>query len=119
MRHSRRWTQVSPISRHSLQPLPLGLTCRISPRWEHFAGERDIWITSEKNSLRSLAFGFQKLLRFEGGHAAGTGSGDRLAIAPVLHVAARVDARHSGKNVLVGDQISVLIGFQLALEHSG
>src|SRR4029077_7198512 len=29
-RHSRRCTQVSPISRHSLQPLPLGVTFLIS-----------------------------------------------------------------------------------------
>src|SRR5580704_8253879 len=30
IRHSLKWTQVSPISRHSLQPLPLGVTLRIS-----------------------------------------------------------------------------------------
>src|SRR5690242_4918349 len=29
LRQSRRWTQSSPISRHSLQPEPLGLTLRI------------------------------------------------------------------------------------------
>src|SRR5580704_2703838 len=30
IRHSRKCTQVPPISRHSLQPLPLGVTWRIS-----------------------------------------------------------------------------------------
>src|SRR6266487_4307148 len=30
--HSRRWTHVSPSSRHSLQPLPLGVTTSIWSR---------------------------------------------------------------------------------------
>src|SRR5271170_4021338 len=37
MRHSLKWTHVSPISRHSLQPLPLGLTWRISFTWGQVA----------------------------------------------------------------------------------
>src|SRR6476660_4604318 len=30
--HSRRWTHVSPSSRHSLQPVPLGVTTSIWSR---------------------------------------------------------------------------------------
>ena len=39
---------------------------------------------------------FQVLLHLESRHAAGAGCGDRLAIAPVLHVAAGKDAQALG-----------------------
>src|SRR5436305_14436358 len=62
---------------------------------------------------------FQEFLRFHGRHAAGAGSGDRLTVTAVLHVAASIDPGHSGENVIAGNEIAVFIGVELAVEHLG
>ena len=51
------------------------------------------------------------------GHAAAARGGDRLPIAAILHIAARIDSRNSGEDVVRRLQIAVLIHIQLALEH--
>src|SRR5437763_8381068 len=61
----------------------------------------------------------QEFLRFHGRHAAGAGSGDRLTVTAVLHVAASIDPGHSGENVIAGNEIAVFIGVELAVEHLG
>src|SRR5208282_4255600 len=45
--------------------------------------------------------------------------GDGLAVAAVLHVAAREHARHSREDVLLRDQVAIRIGFELAFEYLG
>src|SRR5215472_8956222 len=57
---------------------------------------------------------FQELLNLESGHAAGAGGGDSLAVAAVLDVAG-----DAGENTVLGFQIAVLIGVELALEDLG
>ncbi len=66
-----------------------------------------------------MPFFFQILLHFQRGHAAGTGGGDGLAIAAVLHVSAGKDSGHFGKDVLVRDQVAVGVGVELAFEDLG
>src|SRR5579864_952686 len=70
-------------------------------------------------SNRLEAFGFEELLGFESGHAAGTGGGDSLAIAAVLNIAAGENSRHASVDVVASDEIAVSIGFKLAGEHLG
>src|SRR5438094_7041765 len=67
----------------------------------------------------SAALFFQEFFGFHGGHAARAGGGDRLAIAAVLNVAAGINAGHPGADVIAGDEIAVLIGLKLAVEHPG
>jgi hypothetical protein len=45
-RQSRRWTQESPIFKHSSQPLDLGRTGLISLRCEQFATDHSSFVTS-------------------------------------------------------------------------
>jgi len=45
--------------------------------------------------------------------------GDGLAVAAILHVAAREHSRHSREDVLLASPDSLRIGFKLAFEHFG
>lgn len=60
---------------------------------------------------------FQELLRFEGCHTAGSGRGDRLAIAAVLHIPAGKNTGHARKDVLVSANVAVIIQVELACKH--
>ena len=67
---------------------------------------------------------FEVLFDFEGGHAAGAGGGDGLAIAAVLHIAAGKDAgnRHAaigGQDVVCGADVAVFVEIHLAGKHLG
>src|SRR5438105_13214763 len=62
---------------------------------------------------------FQEFLRFHGRHAAGAGSGDRLTVAAVLHVAASIDSGHAGENVSAGNEIAGFSGVELGVERRG
>src|SRR5690242_6605767 len=62
---------------------------------------------------------FQELLDFQGRHAPGTGGGDRLAIAPVLHVAAGKHPRDFSEDVFRGLQVPVSVRVQLPFEYLG
>src|SRR5262249_14591510 len=48
IRHSRMCTQVSPSSRHSLQPVPLGVTSRIWSRWVQVATVYSLQVLKER-----------------------------------------------------------------------
>lgn len=67
----------------------------------------------------SGAVHFQKLLDLEGSHAAAAGSGDGLAIAAVLYIATGIDAVNAGVYIVVGFEVAVGIGVELAGEHLG
>ncbi len=60
---------------------------------------------------------FEVFFDFEGGHAAGSGGGDGLAITAVLHVSAGVDAGDAREDVIVGFDVAVFIEIELAGEH--
>jgi hypothetical protein len=67
---------------------------------------------------------FEEFFYFEGGHAAGSGSGDGLAVAAVLDVSAGVDAvqldaLEGGEDVVLGLDVAVAVEVQLAFEHAG
>ena len=62
---------------------------------------------------------FEVFLDFECGHAAGSGGGDGLAVAAVLHVAAGKDAGDAGEDVVVGADVAVFVEVELAGEHPG
>src|SRR5271163_4932557 len=66
---------------------------------------------------RSGAVVFEKLLDLDGSHATGSGGGDGLAIAAILHVAAGKNALDTGQDVVVGLEIAVSVGFELAIKH--
>ena len=57
----------------------------------------------------SLGFVLQKSFRVNGGHAAGAGGGDRLAVNVILHVAAGEDARNVGLGAVVGENVSARV----------
>src|ERR1700723_3263019 len=65
----------------------------------------------------SGAVAFEEFLDFDGSHAAGSGGGDGLAIAPVLHIATREYAPDAGPDVVVRLEIAVGVGVELAGEH--
>src|SRR2546421_1753648 len=67
----------------------------------------------------SLPGFFEELLYFHGCGAAGTGGGDGLAVAAILHVATGEDSWNFGEYEIVGFQISVLIHVQLPSKHLG
>ena len=67
----------------------------------------------------SAAVIFQKFLGFDGGHAAGSGGSDGLAIAAVLHIAAGVDAVNFREDVVVSFEITVGVSVELPGEHLG
>ena len=107
---SKAFPQVDPGIAH-LQTLLAALAAWFN--WPDLSQVGTGWggaghMTTSENQL--LAVVFQKPLGFEGGHAAGAGGGDRLPVAPVLHIAASVDAWHPREYVVSGYQISVLIG---------
>ena len=61
---------------------------------------------------------FEELFRFQRGHAAGSGSGDGLTVAAVLHIAAGVDAvnplaQDGDEDVVLGLDIAVGVEVQL------
>src|ERR1700692_402669 len=64
-----------------------------------------------------LAVLFQKLFDFDRGHAAATGGRDGLAVAPVLHIAAGVNAVDAGVYIVVRFEIAVRVGVELVREH--
>ena len=57
---------------------------------------------------------FHEFLDFNGGHASGSRRGDGLAVTAVLHIAAGEDAMHACRHVVVGLQIAVGVGIELA-----
>ena len=67
---------------------------------------------------------FEVLFDFEGGHAAGAGGGDGLAVAAVLDVSAGVDAGElhalaGDEDVVLGLDVAVVVEVELAFEHLG
>ncbi len=62
---------------------------------------------------------FQVFLDLEGSHAARSCRSNRLTVAPVLHIAAGVNAGNLGKDVVVRLHVAVFIQIDLALEHLG
>src|SRR6266478_4417247 len=62
---------------------------------------------------------FQKLFGIQGGHAAGTRGGDRLAVAMVLHVAGNEYTGNRGQAAVLGEQVAVGIHFEFSLENNG
>ena len=60
---------------------------------------------------------FQEPLRFDRGHAAGTGRGDGLAVMMVLHVAGGENAFDVRFRAVVRDQVAVFVHIQLAFEE--
>src|SRR5258706_9424825 len=60
---------------------------------------------------------FQEFLDLNGSHAACTSGGDGLAVSPVLHIAAGINAVDACVHIFVRLEISVFIGVELALEH--
>src|ERR1700682_4367761 len=65
----------------------------------------------------SMPFVFQILLHFVRRHASGPSGSDCLAIAPVLHVAARENPWHFREDILMRNQVAVCVGFELAFEY--
>src|SRR5687767_10041434 len=66
-----------------------------------------------------IRFG-EEFLRIEGGHAAGAGGGDGLAVDLVLHVAARKHALDTGARAAGLDpDIAVAIEIEMAAEQLG
>ena len=62
----------------------------------------------------SVAVFFEVLFHFEGGHAAGAGGGDGLAVAAILDVSAGEDsgedlAVEAGEDVVVGEDVAVFV----------
>src|ERR1700677_2430129 len=67
---------------------------------------------------------FEVLFYFEGGHAAGAGGGDGLAVAAVLDVSAGEDAGDDsavdgGEDVVLGEDVAVVVEGEHALEGGG
>ena len=61
---------------------------------------------------------------FEGGHAAGAGGGDGLAVATVLNISAGVDAGEDfavegGEDVVLGEDVAVVVEVEETLEGEG
>src|ERR1700761_6241174 len=70
------------------------------------------------------AEGFEILFYFEGGHAAGAGGGDGLAVAAVLDVTAGVDALKlhalaGDEDVVLALDVAIGVEVELAFEHLG
>src|SRR5262249_5626552 len=62
---------------------------------------------------------FQELFCAHSGHAAGAGRRHCLAIVMVLDIASGEHAGDTGLAAVAGNEITVLVHFQLALEHFG
>src|SRR5579885_3381211 len=76
---------------------------------------KDDYAREGKRELVSVLF--QELLGVYGGHAAGAGGGDGLAIAVVLHISGDENARHPGQAAVPGDEVAVLVHIELAPKH--
>src|ERR1700688_3690881 len=61
---------------------------------------------------------FQELFGVQGGHAAGAGGGDRLAIAVVLHIAGDENAWNGRLATIQGNKVAVGIHFEFATEDN-
>src|ERR1700742_899022 len=73
---------------------------------------------------RSAAVFFEVFFYFEGGHAAGAGGGDGLAVAAILNVSAGVDALKlhalaGDEDVVLALDVAVGVEIELAFEHLG
>jgi hypothetical protein len=66
-----------------------------------------------------VSFRFQKTLRFDSRHAARAGGGDGLAVSSVLHVAGVKYAGDIGARAAFGDDVTLGVGLDLALEDLG
>src|ERR1700676_686893 len=73
--------------------------------------------SKRRRGLELLTLLFQEFLHFDGGHATGARRRDGLAIAAILHVAARVNPMHARENIVVSLKIAVGISVELAGEH--
>ncbi len=67
---------------------------------------------------------FEVFFHFEGGHAAGAGGGDGLAVAAVLDVSAGEDAGDDlavvgGEDVVLGEDVAVVVEVEEAFEGEG
>src|SRR3981081_3428529 len=62
---------------------------------------------------------FQELFGIHGGHAAGAGGGNRLAVTTVLNVSRDKSTRNLCLAAIQGDEISVRIHLKLAAEYRG
>src|SRR6266404_9700314 len=67
-------------------------------------------------SLKS--FRFEEALRFHRRHATGSGGGDCLPVGAVLHVAGVEDCGDVGPRATFGQNVSVGVSLDLALEYS-
>src|SRR5436309_5985806 len=67
----------------------------------------------------SMAFRLEEALRFHGRHAAGAGRRDSLAVSAVLHVARVKDSGDVGPGAAFGQNITIGVGVDLALEYGG
>src|SRR5213592_997761 len=51
--------------------------------------------------------------------AACSGGSNRLTIAPILDIAAGVDAGYARQYIVCSDKVAIVVRVELALEHSG
>src|SRR5687767_7077676 len=84
---------------------PIKPLTRWTPRKSEKPGDR--------SGLEMLRHTLQVPLGVDGGHAAGAGGGDGLAVDVVLDVAAREDARHARLGAVVGDEVAVGVHLEL------
>src|SRR5438445_13332903 len=70
-------------------------------------------------SFSSVAFGFEEALGFHGGHTAGAGGRDGLAVGAILHVACVEYSGDVGPGAAFGKDVAVGVGFNLASENGG
>src|SRR5271157_508716 len=95
------------------------------------SGQRDVmncaaesaaanWSCAITPEPRSFSNFFQVLLHFQCGHAAGSGSGDSLAVTAVRHIAGDEYARHAGADVAVGgDDVAFGVAIELLADKIG
>jgi hypothetical protein len=74
---------------------------------------------SAESGGASVALGFEVAFGFDGGHAAGSGGGDGLAIGAVLDVTGVEDAFDVGAGAAVGDDVAVRVKVNLTDEGGG
>jgi len=68
--------------------------------------------------LLLFQFDLDELLCFQSCHAAGGRRGDRLPVGSVLHVPGVENPRHAGTGAPLGNDVAVLVEFELPLENS-
>ena len=66
-----------------------------------------------------VRMGFEKLLGVHRGHAARTGSGYRLLVVMILHIACGKNALYVRPAALMRRQVAVFVHIQLATKHFG